>query len=95
MEGGDIMAMHIGHISDESIDDYLKEIDLEKVLLNFGLIEPDYEIVNFDKQQRTIDAKAAVLPTGSEFIEVTNQKYNQNFQINHDTADTTNYGDAA
>lgn len=89
------MAMHIGHISDESVDDYLKEIDLERILLNFGLIEPDYDTVDFDSQHRTIDTKSAVLPTGEEFIEVSNQKYTHDLKIDHDTVDQTNYGDAA
>lgn len=89
------MAINIGHISDESIDEYLDGIDLEKILAKFDLIESDYETINFESQSRAIDASSAVLPTGEEFVEITNEKYNQSVEITHDYNNQNSYGDAA
>lgn len=92
IKGSIITALFIDHISNELIDAYLQDIDFEKILLNFGLIEPNYENDDFESQKCLVHFKLAGVSASTKVMD---QNYSGDITINCDTVDQTVFGDEA
>lgn len=91
------MAIHVGHYDEQSVEEFLNEINFEKILKNFELIEPvAYVAYGHEVTYHDSRLNASVITDGKELMNLMDQSFdNLTNDIKPEQYGEKDYGAAA